>query len=98
MEIRLGVGGDSELGSQFGFFLRRDQWQWILCHRRKPKPCGLNAKPSKKGYTETQTYYPSLEVALTAVMDRVAGEANSLQEVLDTVRDFKRYVKGVAIK
>jgi len=75
-----------------GFYLKRDKHNWVLSHRT---PAG---EKNKRGYCETQTFYPSIEQAVIAVMDRKAGNAETLQEVIDTVRDFKKHMAGMNIK
>jgi len=75
-----------------GYYLKHDGMQWVLMNRKKTK------EGAKKLYNEKQTYYPSIEQAVVAIMERKVGEATSLQEILNTVKDFKRHVRGLSIK
>lgn len=89
MSFEIKIEGEGKLG----YFITRDTCQWILTHRTPPK----NDK-NKLGYNEKQTYYASLEQVLVAIMERKAGKASTLEEVIKNIKDFKKLVKGIVIK
>lgn len=64
------------------FSAKRDNYQWILTEK-------IDSPNSKKGYTERESYHPSMKRCLTTVMERESGKCKSVLELMEYIKSFE---------
>lgn len=74
------------------YSIRRDQYQWILEEKTKTGLAPGGKKP-KNEFSVRQTYHPTIEKVLRAVLDRKCGEKTTLGEILEEINNFHKFIE-----
>lgn len=72
------------------FEFERDNHCWHLHHWRD----GINPKTREPTRAKNTTYHANLEQVAMAVIDRSAGQAESMEELVEIIRATKEEIKG----